>query len=172
MDKIRGRVRKFGDNIDTDTIAPGPSLLLPMEEMKKHAFSPIFPDFYRTVREGDILVAGNNFGCGSSREQATSVVKALGFRYVVCESMAKIFLRNCVGLGVYPILAKGSSRIFKEGDEIEIDMEQGQVRNVQTGEGVLFEPLSGTPLEILESGGILNVLKKRIYQEKEASGKE
>jgi len=172
MDKIRGRVRKFGDNIDTDTIAPGPSLLLPMEEMKKHAFSPIIPDFFRSVKEGDILVAGNNFGCGSSREQATSVLKALGFRYVVCESMAKIFLRNCVGLGVYPILAKGASRIFREGDEIEIDMEQGQVRNVQTGEKALFEPLSGTPLEILESGGILSVLKKRIYQGKETSGKE
>ena len=172
MDNIRGRVRKFGDNIDTDSIAPGPSLLLPIEEMKKHAFSPVYPDFYRTVREGDILVAGNNFGCGSSREQATSVVKALGFQYVVCESMAKIYLRNCVGLGVYPILAKGASRIFKEGDEIEIDLERGKVTNVQTGEGVSFEPLSGTPLEILESGGILNVLKKRIDQGKQAAGKE
>ena len=172
MDKIKGRVRKFGDNVDTDTIAPGPSLLLPMEEMKKHAFSPVAPDFYSTVREGDILVAGNNFGCGSSREQATSVVKALGFRYVVCESMAKIYLRNCVGLGVYPILAKGVSRIFKEGDEIEIDLERGEVRNVRTGERASFEPLSGTPLEILKSGGILNVLKKRIDQGKQDAEKK
>jgi 3-isopropylmalate dehydratase small subunit len=171
MDKIRGRVRRFGDNIDTDTIAPGPSLLFPMDEMKKHAFSPVIPDFYKTVREGDVLVAGNNFGCGSSREQAAAVVKALGFRYVVCESMAKIFLRNCVGLGVYPVLAKGSSRIFKEDDEIEIDMDQGLVRNVGTGEKASFEPLTGTPLEILESGGILNVLKKRIYQGKGESRK-
>ena len=172
MARVKGRVRKFGDNIDTDIIAPGPSLMLPVEEMKKHAFAPILPDFYKTVREGDILVAGNNFGCGSSREQATSVVKALGFQYVICESMAKIYLRNCVGLGVYPILAKGVSRIFKEGDEIEIDIEHGKVRNVRTGESASFEPLSGTPLEILESGGILNVLKKRIDQGKRASGKE
>jgi 3-isopropylmalate/(R)-2-methylmalate dehydratase small subunit len=172
MAKIKGRVRKFGDNIDTDIIAPGPSLLLPIDEMKKHAFGPIIPDFYKTVREGDILVAGNNFGCGSSREQATSVIKALGFQYVVCESMAKIYLRNCVGLGVYPILAKGASRIFEEGDEIEIDLQQGEVRNVRTGEKASFEPLSGTPLEILESGGILNVLKKRIDREKQGSGKK
>ena len=163
MDKIKGRVRKFGDNVDTDTIAPGPSLLLPMEEMKKHAFSPVAPDFYSTVREGDILVAGNNFGCGSSREQATSVVKALGFQYVVCESMAKIYLRNCVGLGVYPILAKGASRIFKEGDEIEIDLEKGEVRNPKTGKRVFFEPLSGGSLEIVNAGGILAMLKKRLF---------
>jgi 3-isopropylmalate/(R)-2-methylmalate dehydratase small subunit len=172
MAMVKGRVRKFGDNIDTDIIAPGPSLMLPVEEMKKHAFAPILPDFYKTVREGDVIVAGNNFGCGSSREQATSVVKALGFQYVVCESMAKIYLRNCVGLGVYPILAKGASRIFKEGDEIEIDIEHGKVRNVRTGESASFEPLSGTPLEILESGGILNVLKKRIEEGKRASRKE
>ena len=172
MATIRGRVRKFGDNIDTDIIAPGPSLMLPVDEMKKQAFSPVLPEFYKTVREGDILVAGNNFGCGSSREQATSVVKALGFGYVVCESMAKIYLRNCVGLGIYPVVAKGVSRIFKEGDEIEMDMEHGEVRNAQTGERASFEPLSGTPLEILESGGILNVLKKRIDQGKQASGKD
>jgi len=171
MAKIRGRVRKFGDNIDTDTIAPGPSLLLPMDEMKKQAFSPVLPEFYKTVREGDILVAGSNFGCGSSREQAASVVKALGFRYVVSESMAKIFLRNCVGLGVYPVLAKGAGRIFREGDEIEIDLEQGEVRNVGSGEKAVFEPLTGTPLEVLESGGILQVLKKRIEHEKQTAKK-
>jgi 3-isopropylmalate/(R)-2-methylmalate dehydratase small subunit len=73
MGAITGRVRKFGDNVDTDAIAPGPFLTLPMEEMKKHAFEPIRPDFYRTVEEGDVIVAGHNFGCGSSREQATSL---------------------------------------------------------------------------------------------------
>lgn len=162
MPTIKGRVRKFGDNVDTDIITPGPSLMLPVEEMKKHAFAPIIPSFYKTVREGDIVVAGNNFGCGSSREQATSVVKALGFQYVVCESMAKIYLRNCVGLGVYPILSKGVSRIFKEGDDIEIDIQRGEVKDPKTGRVTSFEPLSGTPLEIFEAGGILSLLKKKI----------
>jgi 3-isopropylmalate dehydratase small subunit len=160
MEKIRGRVRKFGDNIDTDTIAPGTTLQLPVEEMKKHAFSPIHQDFYETVQEGDIIVAGNNFGCGSSREQATMVVKEMGFRFIVCESMARIYFRNCIGLGIYPIVCKGVSRMFGEGDEIEIDIERGELRNSRTGKTVSFEPLLGTPLKILNSGGIIPILKK------------
>ncbi len=166
MTKVRGRVRKFGDNIDTDVIAPGPFLQLPIEEMKKYAFSPIIPDFYKTVKEGDIIVAGNNFGCGSSREQATSVVKALGIRIIACESIARIYFRNCVGLGIYPIISKGVSQIFDEGEEIEIDLKAGWIKNLKTGKTSSFQPLIGTPLEILESGGILSILKKRIEAEK------
>jgi len=150
--KVKGRVRKFGDNIDTDVIAPGPFLQLPIEEMKKYTFSPIQPDFYKTVQEGDLIVAGNNFGCGSSREQATSVVKALGIRFIVSESIARIFFRNCIGLGIYPIISKGVSKIFEEGDEIEIDFTTGEIKNLKTGKKTSFEPLTGTPLEILESG--------------------
>lgn len=168
MATTKGRVRKFGDNIDTDIIAPGPTLQFPMEEMKKHAFEPIFPEFYKTIEGGDVIVAGNNFGCGSSREQATAVVKALGIRFVVCDSMARIYLRNCVGLGVYPILSKGISRLFEEGDEIEIDIQRGEVKNLKTGKAASFETLSGTPLEIFEAGGILSVLKNRT----EEAGKE
>ena len=160
MEKIKGRVRKFGDNVDTDTIAPGSTLQFPVDEMKKHAFSPIHPEFYKTVKEGDVIVAGGNFGCGSSREQATMVVKELGFRFVVCESMARIYLRNCVGLGIYPILIKGVSQLFDEGDEIEIDLQHGEVKNVRTGKAASFEPLSETPLRILNAGGIIPVLKK------------
>src|SRR4030042_6723398 len=134
MTTIKGRVRKLGDNIDTDIIAPGHTLQLPMEEMKKHAFEPIFPAFYKTIQEGDVIVAGKNFGCGSSREQATAVVKALGIRFVVCDSLARIYLRNCIGLGVYPILSQGISQLFEEADEIEMDIQRGGVKNLRTGE--------------------------------------
>ncbi|MBW1784479.1 MAG: 3-isopropylmalate dehydratase [Deltaproteobacteria bacterium] len=157
---IRGRVRKFGDNIDTDTIAPGPFLYLPMDEMKTHAFGTIDPDFHKTVQEGDIIVAGQNFGCGSSREQATAVVKALGFRYIVCESMGRIYFRNCIALGLYPVMAEGASGICNEGDDIEIDLKAGQVTNGKTGQTALFQPLTGTPKEILDGGGIIPSLKK------------
>ena len=160
---IRGRVRKFGDNIDTDTITPGAYLQLTMEELVEHTFEPIAPDFAKTVREGDIIVGGNNFGCGSSREQATTVVKMLGIRFVVADSMARIYMRNCVALGLYPVLAKEVSAIFSEGDEIEIDLEKGEVRNPKSGKRVFFEPLSGGSLDIVNAGGILATLKKRLF---------
>jgi 3-isopropylmalate/(R)-2-methylmalate dehydratase small subunit len=162
MDRIRGRARKFGDNVDTDNITPAATLHLPIEELKKHAFEPIFKDFYKTVKEGDVIVAGNNFGCGSSREHATLVVKELGIHYIVCESMARIYMRNCVALGLYPILAKGVSGLFDEGEEIEINFEHAEVKSTKTGKGVRFKPLTGTPKLILEGGGILPFLKKII----------
>jgi 3-isopropylmalate dehydratase small subunit len=160
MDKIRGRVRKFGDNVDTDNITPAATLNLPIEEIKKHAFEPIFPEFYKTVKQGDVIVAGNNFGCGSSREHATLVVKEMGIHYILCESMARIYMRNCVALGLYPILAKGMSSLFKEGDEIEIDFEHSEVKNIKTGKTARFKSLTGTPRQIFDSGGILAYLKK------------
>ena len=162
MDIIRGRVRKFGDNIDTDIITPAATLHLPLAEIKEHALEPVFPAFHKTVQEGDIIVAGSNFGCGSSREHATQVVKDMGIRYIACESMARIYMRNCVALGIYPILAKGVSSLFEEGDGIEIDFEQAEARNPKTGRSVSFKPLKGTPREIFEGGGILPLLKKMV----------
>lgn len=162
MNIIRGRVRKFGDNIDTDIITPAATLHLPLDEIKKHAFEPVFPAFYETVREGDIIVGGNNFGCGSSREHATQVIKEMGIRYLACESMARIYMRNCVALGIYPILAKGVSSLFSEGDETEIDFERAEVRNPKTGKSACFKPLEGTPKQIFDGGGILPLLKKLI----------
>jgi len=160
MAVVTGRARRFGDNIDTDTITPGAVLHLPVEELKKHTFEPILPGFFKTVQAGDIIVGGNNFGCGSSREQATAVVKELGIDYIVCESMARIYFRNCIALGVYPVLAKGASGLFSEGETIEIDLDRGEVKNVETGKSASFKPLSGTLKEILDGGGILPTLKK------------
>ncbi|MBW2412451.1 MAG: 3-isopropylmalate dehydratase [Deltaproteobacteria bacterium] len=160
MATVNGRVRKFEDNIDTDTITPGNILHLPMEELKQHVFSPVSADYYKTIQPGDIIVAGHNFGCGSSREQATAVVKELGIAYIVCESMARIYFRNCIALGVYPIMSPGASGIFSEGDPISIDLDGGKVVNPKTKESTQFEPLSGTPKEILDSGGILPLIKK------------
>jgi 3-isopropylmalate/(R)-2-methylmalate dehydratase small subunit len=159
MAMIRGRVRKFGDNIDTDTITPGTLLQLPVEELVKHAFSPISPDYYKTVLPGDIIVAGNNFGCGSSREHATAVVKQMGIRVIVAESMARIYFRNCVALGIHPVLVKGVAALFEEGDDIEIDLERGDIRNSKSGKTTGFEPLSGSLKEIVEGGGIISLLR-------------
>lgn len=160
MATIKGRVRKFGDNIDTDSITPSDMLHLPTEELTKHAFRPIVPDFHNTVREGDVIVAGTNFGCGSSREGATAVVKELGIRFIVCDSMARIYLRNCVALGLYPVISKGVGPLFNEGDEIEIDLDRGEVKNPKTGKKASFSPISGKLKEIIDGGGILPFLKK------------
>ncbi len=157
---ITGRVRKFGHNIDTDTVAPGPYLQLPADEMKKYAFGPAVPDFYTTICDGDVIVAGNNFGCGSSREQATQVVKDLGISFVIADSIARIYYRNCIALGLHPIAVKGVSGLFNEGDIIEIDLESTKLRNPATGREILFEPLSESQEKIIEAGGILQLLKK------------
>lgn len=160
MAVLKGRVRKFGDDVDTDTIAPGPTLYLPMEEMIKHAFSPIQPEFWKSVRTGDVIVAGRNFGCGSSREQATAVVQELGIRVIVCESMARIYFRNCIALGLYPVMLQGVSAWFSEGESVEIDLELGRITNETSGKSMDFEPLSGVPKQIFDGGGILPLLKK------------
>ena len=160
MGTIRGRVRKFGDNIDTDAITPGTLLQLSIEELVKHAFSPIAPEFYKTVQPGDIIVAGSNFGCGSSREHATEVVKQMGINVIVAESVARIYFRNCVALGIYPVLSPGVSALFEEGDAIEIDLDGGELRNPASGKTARFEPLSGSLKEIVDSGGIIPLLKK------------
>ena len=162
MKQVTGRVRKFGDNIDTDNITPAATLNLPLEELKQHAFEPISAAFYKTVEPGDIIVAGRNFGCGSSREQAADVVKQLGIHYIACESMARIYFRNCIALGLYPILAKGISGFFDEGDEISIDFEGGQIKNLKTLKTVTFKPLSGTTKKLMDGGGILPVLKELV----------
>jgi 3-isopropylmalate/(R)-2-methylmalate dehydratase small subunit len=160
MGTIRGRVRKFGENVDTDTVAPAPYLQLPAEEMVKYAFGPATADFYKTVREGDVIVAGNNFGCGSSREQATQVVKDLGIRIIVADTIARIYYRNCIALGLFPIAVKGVSKLFEEGDEIEVDLDNLRIRNIKTGKEISFEPLAESQREIIAAGGILPLLKK------------
>ncbi len=166
MAKITGRVRKFCDNIDTDIITPASVLQLPIGEIKKHAFEPIFPEFYKTVKPGDIIVGGTNFGCGSSREQAADVVKELGIRYLICESFGRIYFRNCVALGLYPLECKGISHFVDEGTKIEIDIEKGTIKNLSKGETIPLKSLSGMPLEISEAGGILEYLKRRMVETK------
>ena len=161
---IRGRVRKFGDNIDTDVITPAITLQLTIDEVKKHAFEPITKDFYKTVKEGDIIVAGRNFGCGSSREYAADVIKVLGIKFIVADSIARIYFRNCIAIGLHAILAKGISSIVDEGDEIEIDTMKGTVKNLKTGNIISFEPLRAGALEILNAGGLMPLMKLKLQK--------
>ena len=158
-DRIAGRVWSFGDNISTDLLSPGEYSLAPIEEQKLHTLESVDPRFAQEVRPGDVVVAGRNFGCGSSRESAPENLKALGVACVVADSFARIFLRNAVAISL-PILAcAGVQDAFAEGDEIEIDLATGLVQSRATGRALQGEPLPTEMREILSTGGILAALR-------------
>jgi 3-isopropylmalate/(R)-2-methylmalate dehydratase small subunit len=163
---IRGRVWRFGDNVDTDVITPGIYVDAPMEEMKKHVLEALNPRFPQEVKPGDIIVAGKNFGCGSSRETAPDALKALGIAAVIAESFARIFFRNAVAIGLPVLLCPGAARSFQEGDEAEIDIFQAGVKNLSAGTALQGPPLPKDILEIISQGGTLVLLRNLAEKER------
>jgi len=165
-DKIKGRVWKFGDDIDTDIIIPGRYLVLTDEnELAKHAMEGLDPEFYSKTKEGDIILAGKNFGCGSSREHAPLALKAAGISAVVAESFARIFYRNAINVG-FPLLeSEKISSSFDEGEEIELDMDKGVLKNERTGKEYKVKKLPEFMLEILNNGGLIPYLKEKLKEE-------
>jgi len=159
-DVIKGRVWKFGDKIDTDVITPTKYMDLPMEELKKHALEPIRPNFHQQIKPGDVIVAGKNFGCGSSRESAAAVLKALEIGAVVAESFGRIFFRNAIANGIPVITCPQVSQSFKDGDDLELDLENAVVKNMSTGETKKVNRLSDKVISILQAGGIVPLLEK------------
>jgi 3-isopropylmalate/(R)-2-methylmalate dehydratase small subunit len=157
---FKGKAWKFGDNIDTDIIAPSLYLRSPMDVLIQHAFEVLKPGFYKQVKPGDIIVAGKNFGYGSHRERAAWIPKILGISVIVADSFARTFFRNCINIGM-PILAcPGVSKIVDEGDEVEVDIERGIVKNLTKGTQIGTKPLPEFILNILKDGGILAHLRK------------
>jgi len=159
---IEGKVWKFGDNINTDLIIAGKYKYdtLDMKELARHAFEAIRPDFAEKVKEGDILVCGRNFGCGSSREQAPQILKALGLKVIVAESFARIFFRNAINSGILALECKGISSAVEEGETLRISLDQGTVENVSTGVILRFKPLPKFLEEIFREGGLVPYVKK------------
>ncbi len=159
---IRGKIWKFGDNIDTDVITPTKYLSLPHEEMKDHTLEPINPRFAKEVQPGDIVVGGKNFGCGSSRETAVTALKALKIGAVVAESFARIFFRNAIAQGVPILTCPQASQYFEEGDEVALDTKKATVKNINQDNLIQGIPLAPDMLDILEKGGILSLLKEKV----------
>ena len=159
---LKGKTWLTGDNIDTDQIYHGQYLpLTDPKEMAKHAmeFVPGFEDFAKEVKPGDIVVAGKNFGCGSSREHAVICLKENGVSCVIADSFARIFYRNAIDLG-FPLLeCEGISPIVRTGDELKVNLQTGLVKNLTTRKEIQGKPLSGLESEITEKGGLLNYLK-------------
>ena len=156
---IRGRTWCFGDGISTDLLSPGQYAVDTLEVRKQHTLESVDPHFALEVQSGDVVVAGRDFGCGSSRETAPENLKALGVACVVADSFARLFLRNAVAIGLPVLPCAGVSSAFTAGSPIEVDLATGEVRNTETGAVLRGEPLPESMRRILSAGGMLAVLR-------------
>ena len=155
-----GRVWKFGDDISTDLISPGRYIHLRtnLPELAKHTFEDINPEFSKKVKAGDFVVAGKNFGLGSSREHAACVLKILGISAVIAKSFARIFYRNAINIGL--VVLECDSDKIDDGDILELNLEEGILFNKTKSEYLSFSPLPKVMLNILKDGGLIEHIKK------------
>ena len=161
--KQKGKVWMFGDDVNTDLIIPGKYLeLVDPEEMAEHAMEGIDPDFPKKIQEGDIVVGGTNFGCGSSREHAPLALKYAGICAVIAESFARIYYRNSINIGLPALECPGITEAVEDGDTVEVDVTGGTVKNTRTGAKLSFTPLPGFMVEVLNDGGLVPYLKKNM----------
>ncbi len=164
MDKIRGRVvYKLEDDIGTDMILAGRYLMFTGdEELAEHCFEGHIKDWREKVRKGDVLVAGENFGCESSREHAPIALKGSGIAAVLAESFGRIFYRNSIAVGLPVIQAPGISKKVEEGDVLEVDVDRGMVTNTRTKEVIRFNPFPDFIQTFLNEGGLAKFVRNRI----------
>jgi 3-isopropylmalate/(R)-2-methylmalate dehydratase small subunit len=160
--KVKGKVWKFGDHINTDDIIAARYLNTTDEkELASHCFETIRPEFSKNVKRGDIIVAGENFGCGSSREHAPVSIKGCGISVVIAKSFARIFFRNSINIGLPLIEIKEGDEI-NEGDELEIDFENGIIKNINTGKTYKFQKYPEFLQNIINAGGLMSLARKII----------
>ncbi len=155
--KLKGNVIKYGDNVDTDVIIPARYLnTSDPKELASHCMEDLDQTFVRRVKPGDIMVAGSNFGCGSSREHAPLSIKESGIGAVVAKSFARIFYRNAINIGL-PIIESDAE--IDEGDEVEIDFDKGELNNLTKNTVTKFAPFPPFLQNIIAKGGLLNSIK-------------
>jgi 3-isopropylmalate/(R)-2-methylmalate dehydratase small subunit len=158
---IEGRVLKYGDNINTDVIYPGKYLVFTQpKKMAKHAMEGLDPEFPKKIKDYGLVVAGKNFGCGSSREHAPQSLKYAGCKCVLAESFARIFFRNAINIGLPIIECKGIYSKTDNGDKLQIDMERGIIKNLTKNEELKFKPFPEFLLKIFKSGGLIEYLNQ------------
>ncbi len=160
--RLRGKALLLGDDVDTDQIIPAVYLTsTDPQELGKHCLEGYREDFPSRIKPGSILIAGDNFGCGSSREHAPWAIKGAGIQCVIAKSFARIFYRNAINIGL-PILECPEGLPADEGDEIEVDLEGGVIRNITKGEERRAEPFPSFLQEIIQAGGLLEYARRRI----------
>lgn len=157
--RLAGRVWKFGDNIDTDVIIPGQYLKFSGAELVAHVMEGVDPEFANKVQPGDLMVAGKNFGCGSSRETAPGVLKDAGVAAVIAPFFARIFYRNAINLGL-PVLECSEVDRVAQGDVLEVRFEEGVIVNQTRGETYTFRPFPANVMQILAAGGLVKYLEQ------------
>jgi len=158
---MKGRVFKFGDDINTDYIISGRykfSITDP-KELANHIFEDLAPNLAEKIKEGDFIVAGENFGCGSSREQAPLALKAKGIQAVIAKSFARIFYRNAINLGL--LVLEADTDEIKDRDELELDMENSEIKILNRKKSIKFKPIPEFMQEIIKEGGVIEYIKKR-----------
>jgi len=158
---IKGKVHKFGDDINTDDIISAKYLVsTDAKELGSHCMEAIAPDFAKKVNPGDIIVAGNNFGCGSSREHAPLAIKGIGIQAVIAKSFAAIFFRNAINIGL-PFLESEAADKINDGDEIEIDLSSGIIKNLTQNETYKTQGFPSFLQELVKEGGLMSYIKKK-----------
>ena len=157
---FNGKAIKYGDNVDTDVIIPARYLnTIDKKELASHCMEDIDKDFVKKVRPGDIMVAGNNFGCGSSREHAPIAIKESGISLVIAKSFARIFYRNSINIGLAILECDEAVDAIKDGDEVEADLDNGVIYNKTTGESFETKPFPEFIQKIITAGGLIESIK-------------
>jgi 3-isopropylmalate/(R)-2-methylmalate dehydratase small subunit len=160
---LTGKVHKYGANVDTDAIIPARYLnVSEADELAKHCMEDIDTEFINRVKKGDIIVAGLNFGCGSSREHAPVAIKASGISAVIASSFARIFFRNGINIGLPLLESQEASLEIENGDTIEIDLEQGIIKDVTTNRIYKAKPYPDFMMDIVNAGGLVEHTRKKI----------
>jgi 3-isopropylmalate dehydratase small subunit len=160
---MRGRAWKFGDDVNTDVIMPGKYLAMRNPaEIAPYIMEGIDPDFARKARPGDIIVAGKNFGCGSSRETAPAGLKAFGIGAIIAPTFARIFLRNAVNIGLPVLECPRAAADIQEGDLVAVDLGTGRITNERTGRTYAAVPFPPFMQELIAAGGLVPYVRKRL----------
>lgn len=159
---ISGKVWKYGDNIDTDVIYPGKYLVhFDPEEVAKHVMEGMGDGFAEKVQKGDLIVAGQNFGTGSAREQAAMALRYAGLAAILADSFSRTFFRNAINNALPVVAVKGISKWVEEGEELEVELTKGIIRKVNTGEELKFIPHPQLIMDIVNAGGAINYYKEK-----------
>jgi len=169
-DMSSGSAWVFGDNVDTDVLAPGQYMKLGIEELARHCLESVEPAFAGSVRPGDVMVGRRNFGTGSSREQAPQALKHLGVAALVAESFAGLFYRNAINLGLSAVVCADAQRIHA-GDRVRVDPEAGRIENLSTGEVLACEPIPAHLMQMLRDGGLVPHLEKRLARQRKETAR-